>query len=215
MVKSPVIVLCGRRTGSSMVANILQELGYNMGFEFSKASASSPRGHFEDLEWLRINAKALQELGMKWGTPEPVVGDPPEWFEDEVIDLADKRSAHSPAWGFKDPCTYALAGWYEKVLAQPYYLVVRRDQRSTAMSLERQQEVSPEEAKRLAAWQDAARDAFLQKIEPYRMYEVQYEHILEAPGLQVTYLSRWLGVDPRPEAARVVEPALANHGIFR
>ena len=212
--RSPVILLCGPRTGSSMMASILQRLGYFMGERFHGPSEENPRGYFEDLDWRDINEAAMKKLGFDWQGTQFARGPILETFEDAVLELADERASKYAGWGFKDPRTVLLANWYEALLPDVAYVAMKRDPVSMGMSLaaNKGHDLEREDAELLARWYNARIDAFLTQVPKGRYYEVSYEAVVGSPGIQVTYLAKWLGVKPTSEAADVVDPKLSRYG---
>jgi hypothetical protein len=188
--RSPVILLCSPRTGPSMMASALQRLGYV----------------FEDRDWGDVNEAAMEKLGMDWRDTQFARGPILETFEDAVLELADERAAKHVGWGIGDPPTVLLANWYEVLLPDVAYVAVKRDPVSVGMALaaNKDYDLERDDAELLARWYNARIDAFLTQIPKGRYYEVSYEAVVGSPGIQVTYLAKWLGVKPTSEAADVI-----------
>mgnify|MGYP006290474083 CR=1 FL=1 len=64
-----VIILGLGRTGTSMVAGILEKLGIDMGTNYKKKNDSNPLGYFENVEFLEINKQILKKAGGSHDNP--------------------------------------------------------------------------------------------------------------------------------------------------
>lgn len=64
-----VIVLGMHRSGTSMTAAILNELGVNMGENLYVNYIANPIGHFEDMNFIILNRKILKTAGGNWEKP--------------------------------------------------------------------------------------------------------------------------------------------------
>src|SRR5436305_2564424 len=133
----PIVVAGMHRSGTSLVAAFLAAAGIDMGGRLLPADAGNPRGYFEDLEVVELNAATLRaavpadEPGhADWGWTES------ERFDPGVLAghlaaasaLAAKRAGRGRPWGFKDPrTTVLLDAWDEALsgLGARYVLVYR------------------------------------------------------------------------------------------
>jgi hypothetical protein len=102
---SRVVIVVGlHRSGTSVVAGILQRLGVFMGFEFlALPNSTSPTGCMEDVDFLNVH-KAIH--GVKWGASFQGYPRPADLRGEEYVGqyrtLVESR-AHLPVWGVKDP----------------------------------------------------------------------------------------------------------------
>lgn len=141
MNKKTIIVLGMHRSRTSLVANILKELGVFMGNAFRQPDEHNPHGYWEDLCWRNINKTILNASGNSWWNPTPsqyakLPGD----TEGDVISMADAiaryRDTCYPIWGFKDPRTSLTIGYYHNILRKPSYVYVKRNRHDVVTSLE-------------------------------------------------------------------------------
>lgn len=137
-----VVVLGMHRSGTSLVANILQTLGVNMGDRFREPDATSPYGYFEDLDWRAINKFILNYDGHTWY-------DPPD--TEMILKVCDKfsvevqineimvnlniRGVLQGIWGFKDPRTCLTICGLHQYLPDPKYVLVLREEEEIVASL--------------------------------------------------------------------------------
>lgn len=61
-----VIILGMHRSGTSIIAGVLHTLGVYMGNKFIGAHWSNLLGHFENIEFVRLNDKILKNAGGSW-----------------------------------------------------------------------------------------------------------------------------------------------------
>ena len=130
-----IVILGMHRSGTSLVASMLEAMGVHMGDRLLGANEYQPHGHFEDMDFLTMNQAILQDAGGNWA-------DPPAW---EAIEGAGERLKHQIAglvhqkqrglWGWKDPRTCLTAGLYHPHLDDARYVVVRRDRPAVVTSL--------------------------------------------------------------------------------
>ncbi len=76
-----IIVLGMHKSGTSLVAGALKKAGVNMGDNLLGRHWSNPLGHFEDMDFFRLNRKILREVGGGWDNPPSL---------DKVLSLKEK-----------------------------------------------------------------------------------------------------------------------------
>lgn len=125
------------RSGTSMATEILSRAGLHIGDELIGANPSNPYGHFEDYEIVRLHDRMLADAGLTWHVDEPFtpVIRADRWTH--MARIVDARRARHRRWGFKDPrvCFY-LSAW-KYLVPQMKTVIVYRDPRECAWSLER------------------------------------------------------------------------------
>lgn len=134
---SEVLIITGmHRSGTSLMASFIQNLGIDLGHNLLEADTFNPKGYFEDVEFVEFQRSILQacchreEAGWQdWG-----------WTESETIDrakltdyqgiaqeLIDRRQQEEQnLWGWKDPRTTLLLDFWDELLPQARYLFVYR-----------------------------------------------------------------------------------------
>src|SRR5215213_1037932 len=106
----PVAIVGMHRSGTSMIAKLLQLAGLNLGdeAELMPPAEENPEGFYEHLQFVRLNDEVLNVAGAGWDCP-PV----PEFdwndaaldsFRDRARSLASPLEERLP-WGWKDPRT--------------------------------------------------------------------------------------------------------------
>jgi hypothetical protein len=158
----PLIILGMHRSGTTMVARLLAELGLFLGDDLEV--------NFESLFFQRLNECVFFLAGARWDWPEPVlealerpesrsvltsdfrriVGSPAlARFTGRRLRLRGRRSPPSRPWGFKDPrSTFLLPVWLD-VFPEARVLHVQRDGVDVAASLRKR---AREAMKRRSTW---------------------------------------------------------------
>lgn len=134
---SALIVAGFHRSGTSMVAQILQQAGIFLGREMIGANSSNPHGHIEDREFVALHRRVMEAHGDTWQVDGPRIYHlaQPHW---EAFDhlLARRRASHQ-LWGFKDPRVCFFMGVWEYLVPEANFLVVHRDPTECVDSLRR------------------------------------------------------------------------------
>lgn len=128
-----IVLLCMHRSGSSLTANLLQQLGMSLGpFELIAAAPSNPYGHFEALPFHIMNRRVQEwafgfaddvptdsavlarflETRAAWPSDRTL---PEEWI-DEGEDAVRALIESGPISGFKDPRTPLIWPYWKRVL---------------------------------------------------------------------------------------------------
>ena len=64
-----IVILGMHRSGTSMLAGILEKLGISMGKSTIEKSINNPFGYFEDYEFLDLNQRILKDASGSWKNP--------------------------------------------------------------------------------------------------------------------------------------------------
>ncbi len=182
-----VIILGSGRSGTSLVAGLLEKSGYFMGEHLWAARKSNPKGFFEDREINQINEdlldpiapKRIKFLGKEFFRDRPNYWD--RWLtkitldkripppSDSLIQRMFKVTQNTP-FCFKDPrFSYTLSVW-RPFLKDTVYICVFREPTRTATSI-------------LKECRDVERLRKTIKItytHALRVWELMYSHILES-----------------------------------
>lgn len=137
----PVVVLGQHRSGTSILARILQTLGVHMGTFLRFPDKGNPEGYWEDLVWRGINKTIINAANGTWYRPPSqqditdIVNHPDIWF---LVDATCRLRAKHKIWGFKDPRTVLTIHALHKYLpSNTKYVIIKRDQEATIDSLKR------------------------------------------------------------------------------
>lgn len=141
---SVVVVLGCHRSGTSLIASMLNSMGVDMmGKGPNLADVTQPDGHWEDVDFLRTNIDILADNGGTWDDPPEV-----DWreFRPDVAMLVTLKQHpelqggeprdQGAWWGWKDPRTCLTVACYHRYLEQPHYIALDRDTADITDSLE-------------------------------------------------------------------------------
>src|SRR5262245_25912060 len=128
-----ICVLGMHRSGTSLVARMLNLLGVHLGpgERVLTAGADNPKGYWEYRPFVDIDDEILARFGGRWDEPPTL---PPSWPEDpRLADLRDRARrllaedfADAPVWGWKDPrACLTLPFWQDVIGAMDYVVSVR------------------------------------------------------------------------------------------
>ena len=141
-----VVVAGMHRSGTSLVAGLLTQLGVEMGSRLVPADVANPLGYFEDLDIVELHQRVFRERLPQgngghpdWGwTPTDVIQpeDMAAWLP-TAERVVERRAATSEVWGFKDPRTTLLLDCWDAVLPSPVYIAVYRQPSRVADSMQR------------------------------------------------------------------------------
>lgn len=176
-----VIILGMHRTGTSMTGGLLSRLGVDMGRELLGRKWSNPFGHFEDKNFLELNKRILQTAGGGWDSPprKETILSQRDKFMGEIKNLTSGRKPK--IWGWKDPRTSLTIELYLPCLANPYFLVCRRDPNSITESLKRRNKMEIKVGKRLAEIYEERIDDFFNEHPELQKLDLFYEEITSNP----------------------------------
>ncbi|WP_417887300.1 sulfotransferase domain-containing protein [Zunongwangia sp.] len=135
MDKKVVIILGMHRSGTSVTANWLNVCGLNLGDELYGASKFNKNGYYEDIDFLELHMKLLQECNIHSSGHEDL----------KKIKLSSKQKGEIKKliinknvklqWGWKEPRTCLFIEYYKKLIPNAVFLVVYRDYKDVVASL--------------------------------------------------------------------------------
>jgi hypothetical protein len=197
--KNDVICIIGmHRSGTSMVARLLQQAGLYLGPEDKLLGANSdnPEGHFEHTGFLEINNALLQRLGGSWDVPPHME---PGWeldasLEDirtEAKSVVGTFLGNSP-WGWKEPRTTILLPFWKSIISNLRFVICVRSPLDVAKSLVSRNQLAIDHGVHL--WSCYMRAA-IQETEGYSRLLVFYENFFGASGTEARGLLKFCGLD--------------------
>jgi len=120
-----IIVLGRGRSGTSLVAGLLDKLGVDMGIS-RPATQNNPKGYFEDIEISALLDKYVDEEQM------PEMTDWNKKFEEEFKELVKNKKG---LWGWKQPKTLYLLPSIVRYLENPHIIVCNREEEAHIKSI--------------------------------------------------------------------------------
>lgn len=183
--KRAIFILGMHRSGTSVLARIVNLLGVELGGNLMQAADDNQKGFFEHEPIVQIHEALLTELGMHWSdsTPLPLgweTSDAARYAQAEIEKIIDADFANSNLWALKDPRQCRLmALWLpvlEKKNIEPYFIIAYREPAEVAASLAKRDKMGEEAA--LATWLTYTVDALLSAIDfPHAV--IRYDALLQ------------------------------------
>lgn len=176
-----VVVMGMHRSGTSLLAGVLQKLGVCMEQEKSKPKWSNPFGHFEDRRFVVLDESILQAAGGSWDCPperERILSQNNK-FKNEIESLV--KNSSSSLWGWKDPRSSLTIDLFMPYLVNPHFIICKRDPEMVARSLNRRDNTDIETGKNIAASYQNAIEDFFRGNEMLPRLEIEYEKFTADP----------------------------------
>jgi hypothetical protein len=136
-----IVILGMHRSTTSLVARTLNR-EVHMGNHLLVGCKDNPKGHYENVDILRLNDKILKDAGGGWCNPPPKeqILESAKKYEDDMkriveCEISTAREKNMVSWGFKDPRTVlTIEAWYPH-LPSPQFVVCYRTPMDVAKSL--------------------------------------------------------------------------------
>jgi hypothetical protein len=204
-----VVVLGIHRSGSSMVAGILHELGVHMGNKF-QGYEDRHKGSFE-----AVGLRDLCERLYPFPSIEPAIPmtEAERWLATWVGHRRQEAKGQRTLPGGKYPHLCAMGGLLRKV--EPLRIVhINRPLEVSIKSLVGRG-VNPEKAKKVQTWLWWEKGKFLTTLKEEERLDLEYDQVLKAPAEVVDQITEFLqlGVrkNRRQKAIEMVDASLRTH----
>lgn len=150
-----LLVLGMHRSGTSLTAGLLRQLGFAFGPQLMAATPDNPAGYFEDTAIVELHDRCLNQLGSGWADARPL---PPQWLESaaaaqltrDLSALLRRSYAGPPVFVVKDPRLCRLLPVWRRVLVErsvePRCILVWRHPAQVAASLAARDGLDPDAA---------------------------------------------------------------------
>ena len=155
-----VLVITGmHRSGTSLVASLLQRAGVDIGSDLVEPNAGNPRGYFEDRHFLRFHEGLLRHSPHRFLVQDRSELKLPGKEDAQRAKQLLKHRQGGRAWGWKDPRTSLFLDFWADVLPpQARFLFVYRHPIDVVLSLARrgfssEVEVAADPLVALRAWE--------------------------------------------------------------
>ncbi|BBK43975.1 sulfotransferase family protein [Allostella vacuolata] len=167
-----IVVLGMHRSGTSLLASLLQALGVDLGPDLLLDRVpDNEAGYWEHRGIAEAHEEILALLGRTWYRPEGLAPLPDGWwrlpelrpFRRRLADIVTAETVASVGpWGFKDPRTVRLLPLWREIFAdtgiEPTYVLAIRNPEAVAKSLAKRDGMTPAAAQLL--WLEHTLDAF-------------------------------------------------------
>jgi hypothetical protein len=132
-----LVILGMHRSGTSLTANWIHEMGLNLGEDLLGPDSSNKKGHFEDKDFLNFHESILRKHGLHRSglrlkeKPKIVLSKTDREKLSEIIQSKNLKSQ----WGFKEPRTCLFLEYYRELLPDAFYFIVFRNRKLVVDSL--------------------------------------------------------------------------------
>jgi len=196
-----VVVLGMHRSGTSLVAGILERLGVNMGKRQIGIHWSNPLGHYENVDFVKMDDMILNVAGGAWDDP-PEISSILEVSSNEKLlrkiqEVVKKNEDR--IWGWKVPTTSLTIELYLPFLRNPYFIICYRDPQEIVKSLQKRDGMDPRKARKLIEVYNESIKQFLNRHPNLKVMEIEYRSILANPKDAVQQIINFIGINPSQE----------------
>ncbi|MCH2133542.1 MAG: sulfotransferase [Phycisphaerales bacterium] len=136
---SPIIITGMHRSGTSLLASMLQEAGITLGKHLKAAGPFNSRGYFEDVDFIDFHEQVLQEAGTTMYLQHAVPGPRTTDQEARAKSLLKSR-AEQAVWGWKDPRTSLFLDFWNGLLPDATFIFIFRRPSEVVDSLRRRRD---------------------------------------------------------------------------
>jgi len=212
----PVVIVGMHRSGTSMVAKLLQQAGLHLGDEsvLMPPAEENSEGFYEHLGFVSLNDEVLNAAGAGWDCPPPPgvdwTGATFDAFRGEARSLAAPL-ATAGAWGWKDPRTSLTLPFWESAIGPLRTVVVVRNPLEVVTSLHRRNGFSP--ALGLTLWRTYMERILADTSAEHRMV-THYDAYFLHPEQEIARVLDFSGLDRPVDPATLratTAPALRHH----
>lgn len=124
-----ILIVTGmHRSGTSLVAALLQSMGLDIGHNLLEANYSNPKGFFENTDFLNFHELILSSLGINpigWTVQDKIVV--PEGYIGKARQLVENNASATKAWGWKEPRTTLFLNFWSHLLPDARFLLIYRN----------------------------------------------------------------------------------------
>ncbi len=137
-----VLVITGmHRSGTSLVASLLERGGLHLGENLLPADQGNPRGYYEDLDFYRFHSEALENRQQSLSIVEDFLFEPTSSERCRAKAIVAARR-HRGFWGWKDPRTALFLDFWNEQLPDARFLFLFRHPLDVLLSLVRRGDVN-------------------------------------------------------------------------
>lgn len=195
-----ICVLGMHRSGTSLLASVLQDAGVRMGEQLLTPAADNPKGYFEDTDFVSFHEGCLSRRGLDYAAPGSAKLVWTDAERETASGLLESRRGGTP-FGWKDPRTCVFAHEWAGLDAGLRFVALIRRPAAVAASLIRRGEVSAlaDAGSGLDLWASYCRPlAELAAEAPGRVLVLEADALLALPDASSEAL-RGFGIDVTPE----------------
>jgi hypothetical protein len=205
------------RSGTSLIARLLKLSGLNLGPDdrMFGPNEGNPDGHFEHIDFLRLDETLLSHLGGSWEFP-PLLN--PDWqnapelstLRSEAKELIRSFPVDRP-WGWKEPRTALILPFWTSLIPSLKFVICVRNPLDVAKSLAKRNGMTIEHG--ICLWTRYIRDA-LRGTQGYPRRFVFYDDLFVSAAEEIRRLAMFCSLQEPLEFDRfesVISPNLRHH----
>ncbi len=191
-----IIVLGMHRSGTSMIASVVEALGVHMGEELLPPHETDNKyGYYEDTDFVPLNDSILTAAGGDWIKPPARYKILIEYenFKDRIEKLITKKQKNN-TWGWKDPRTALTVELFLPYIDNPHFIYIKRDFASVAKSLKkRNEQYDANYLFHLSEEYNQRIQYLITKNKKIPALELRYEDVIKYPKRTVKKIELFLG----------------------
>ena len=138
--KTCVLVLGCHRSGTSMLAGMLNKLDVYMGNNLKEPDKNNNKGFYEQVDILHLNERILNSVGCNWRSGK-IPSNAVDGYEQDISNVIDYNFSNSSLFAIKDPKISRLLPLWKSVLNDKgikiIYFVIERNSNNVCKSMER------------------------------------------------------------------------------
>jgi len=186
----PIMIVGVGRSGTSVVAGILRQLGFFMGFEFMPAPKANPLGCWED--------KELFELNMAFYNKQINLT---QWFSG-FVKFKEKREKLDRPWGFKEPNLSLFIPYVIKAIPNIRFIYCKRNIDAIVRSFSKLQNWNYKRSYEVVRVRERLIEYYLRNI-PH--LTVQYEELIKNKNKVVETIFQYIYEPYKKEAINYIK----------
>lgn len=217
----PVCITGMHRSGTSMIARLLQRCGLYLGAggDLLPPAPDNPNGFWEHAEFVNINEALLNDLGGGWDYPPPLPDDWPD--QPPVAELHSRARALVASfegkglWGWKDPRSSLTMPFWRRILPGLRVVLCLRNPHEVALSLRQRSRHSY--ALGMSLWQ-AYNRSVLDTVDPDACLITHYDAYFDDGRAELRRIRDFLGLpvsDEQIDADGVTERLRHNQSTLQ
>ncbi len=213
-----IVILGYGRSGTSLVAGILNSLGINMGERLYEKDSFNPLGYFEDVDFMWLNNEILERVLQKNSIYDGFNNLPPKReeilkqnkkFSKKIRKLIKKKNK-SKVWGWKHPLTALTIDLFLPYLRNPYFIVCKRRKTDIIKSVLKIKKNNINHISKVIDAYNERINNFFTRHKHLKKLEVKYENLIKTPQKEIRKIIDFLEISPTKEefekAVRMVLP---------
>lgn len=193
----PIIVVGMHRSGTSLIAELIDKWGAHGGADLFAADSRNPRGYWEYAPLVHFNRRLLQSVGSQSFIPPSDQNErtlrerasEPEW-KVAATRLIREMEISGRSWYWKDPRLAVTLPFWQAFWVEPVYVIAIREALDTALSLKKRDNLPLTAG--LLLWQRYMTAALKYTDQLPRRIFVKYENLLSSPQIECKRLSEFL-----------------------